>query len=714
MSRKKKQSKQLNKIKRTIVEVFRTNPNKTLNYKQASTRVGASDAVSRHFVQTALAILKDEGYLDTEKKGQYKLKEAPGLLEGTIDITQAGRAFVLVDGIDEEVIIPQNKTGSALQGDLVGVRVTRTKKSGRLEGVVEKVIERHKTDFVGVIQNSKNYSFVEADSRKVHVDFYVDAAKTKGAKSGEKVIVRMTDWPKDAKNPFAEVIEILGQPGNNDTEIHAILAEYGLPYDFPKKVESEAQNISTEITKEEIKKRKDLRNITTFTIDPEDAKDFDDALSVEKLPNGNWSIGIHIADVSHFVIPKSHLDKEAYKRGNSVYLVDRVVPMLPEVLSNGLCSLRPNEDKLAFSAVFELTPDAKIIGEWFGKTIINSNKRFVYEEAQEVLKQGKGEFYDELKLLNDFAKLHRKNRLNKGALDIESSEVRFRLNENGDPIELFEKVSQDTNKLVEEFMLMANRKVAEFVAKPKPNQIITPFVFRIHDQPNEEKIEELKKNLFRFGYKIKEEKNKPISYALNNVMQEAKANKDLSIIAPMCIKSMAKAVYSADNIGHYGLAFDYYTHFTSPIRRYADLMVHRILQDKLEGRKGNFPQNLLEDVCKHISNTEKQAVDAERASIKFMQVKYMQDKVGEVFAGRISGVTDWGIFIELIDNKCEGMIRLSAIEGDYYYFDSDAMVVRGQNTKEEFGLGDELMIKVKDVNLLRKQIEFELIDVVYQ
>ena len=543
------------------------------------------------------------------------------------------------------------------------------------------------------------------------MDFYIDKSKLKGSINGQKVLVEFTDWPARAKNPYANVVDILGAPGENDTEIHAILADFGLPYEFPSKVEKDAEKISTIITSEEIKKRKDLRGVTTFTIDPEDAKDFDDALSIEKLENGNWSIGVHIADVSHYVVPSTHLDKEAYKRGNSVYLVDRVVPMLPEVLSNGLCSLRPNEEKLAFSAIFEMNLEAEIQDVWLGKTIIESNKRFAYEDAQEIIDNQKGELLEELNLLNKFAKIHRKKRLENGALNIESTEVRFRLSESGEPIDLFEKKVIDTNKLIEEFMLLANKKVTEYMSKPEKDKKITPFVFRIHDKPTPEKLVELKKYLFRFGYKLNEVKGKSISHALNQVMQEAKANNDLHIVAPMCIKSMSKAIYSAENIGHYGLAFQYYSHFTSPIRRYADLIVHRLLFEKLNKERPSFSEETLTDVCKHISSTEKQAVDAERASIKFMQVKYLKEKIGEEFSGKVSGVTEWGIFVELNENKCEGLVRLNSIEGDYYYFDSDKLVVKGQNTGREIGLGDQLIIKVKDVNLIRKQIDFELIEV---
>lgn len=709
MSRKKKQQKQLGKLKRAVVHVFKTNPKKEFNYKQVSALVNAKDAVSKHFVQTAMAILKEEEFLSDQGKGKYKLNDVPSLFEGKIDITASGRAFVFVEELGEEIVIAPNNVGVALNGDKVSARMVSQRKSGKVEGAVVEVLERAKTDFVGTIQIKPNFSFVVADNRKIHVDFYIDKKKTGAAKTGEKVIIRMTDWPIGAKNPYAEVIDVLGKPGENDTEIHAILAEFGLPYEFSNKVEKEAENIPVEITKDEISKRLDLREITTFTIDPEDAKDFDDALSVEKLKNGNWNIGVHIADVSHYVTPKTHLDKEAYKRGNSVYLVDRVVPMLPEVLSNGLCSLRPNEEKLAFSAVFEMNEEGDVLNTWLGKTVIESDKRFSYEAAQEVIDNQTGDFLEELNLLNKFAKKHRAIRQEKGALNIESSEVRFRLSENGDPVDLFEKVSQDTNKLIEEFMLLANRKVTEYMAKPEKDKRIVPFVFRIHDKPSPEKLEELKKYLFRFGYKLKEVKGKPISYAINQVLEEAKANGDSQIISPMCIKSMSKAVYSAENIGHYGLAFDYYSHFTSPIRRYADLIVHRLLFERLNNETPSLNEVVLADVCKHISGTEKQAVDAERSSIKFMQVKYLNDHIGEEFKGRVSGVTEWGLFIELIDNKCEGLIRLSSIEGDYYYFDSEKLTIKGQRTNEEFGLGDELLIRVKNVDLVRRQIDFELL-----
>ena len=707
--KKNKDKKVKSRLTTAILFAFKTNPQAELGVKQICSLLNIKDHRLRVLSEEILKELAGQQQIVSVGNGRYTFNSSPSLYEGTIDFTTTGRAFVMIDDLQEEFILKQGRTKNALNGDKVSVRKIKTNTSGRIEAEVVEVLQRGKTEFVGSIQIKKNYAFFIADNKKIHVDFYVEKSKTLSAKDGQKVIVKLIEWPKRTDNPIGEVIEVLGNAGENDTEIHSILSEFGLPYKFPDKVHQEAESISKELSKEEISKRKDLRNTTTFTIDPYDAKDFDDALSIKKLDENTHEIGVHIADVSYYVKPQTLLDKEAYGRGNSVYLVDRVVPMLPEALSNELCSLRPNEDKFTFSAIFKMNNQAEILDVWLGKTVINSDKRFSYEEAQEILKTGEGPFCEEITLLDKFAKIHRKKRLNSGALNIESSEVKFRLNEKGEPVDVFEKIMQDTNQLIEEFMLLANKAVAEFIGKPSKNKQIWPFVYRIHDQPSEEKIEELKKYLSRFGYSIKPEKNKPISYALNNVMEEAKKKNDLHIIAPMCIKSMAKAVYSPQNIGHYGLAFDYYTHFTSPIRRYADLVVHRILEHKLnENKQPNFKTEILDAVCKHISGMEKLAVDAERASVKFMQIKYLSDRIGEVFDGKISGVTEWGIFVELNQNKCEGLIRLNSLTDDYYYFDNDKLIIKGQRRGKTFGLGDSITIKVKNVDLVKKQIDFEL------
>jgi len=707
--KKNKDKKVKSRLTTAILFAFKTNPQAELGVKQICSLLNIKDHRLRVLSEEILKELAGQQQIVSVGNGRYTFNSSPSLYEGTIDFTTTGRAFVMIDDLQEEFILKQGRTKNALNGDKVSVRKIKTNTSGRIEAEVVEVLHRGKTEFVGSIQIKKNYAFFIADNKKIHVDFYVEKSKTLSAKDGQKVIVKLIEWPKRTDNPIGEVIEVLGNAGENDTEIHSILSEFGLPYKFPDKVHQEAESISKELSKEEISKRKDLRNTTTFTIDPYDAKDFDDALSIKKLDENTHEIGVHIADVSYYVKPQTLLDKEAYGRGNSVYLVDRVVPMLPEALSNELCSLRPNEDKFTFSAIFKMNNQAEILDVWLGKTVINSDKRFSYEEAQEILKTGEGPFCEEITLLDKFAKIHRKKRLNSGALNIESSEVKFRLNEKGEPVDVFEKIMQDTNQLIEEFMLLANKAVAEFIGKPSKNKQIWPFVYRIHDQPSEEKIEELKKYLSRFGYSIKPEKNKPISYALNNVMEEAKKKNDLHIIAPMCIKSMAKAVYSPQNIGHYGLAFDYYTHFTSPIRRYADLVVHRILEHKLnENKQPNFKTEILDAVCKHISGMEKLAVDAERASVKFMQIKYLSDRIGEVFDGKISGVTEWGIFVELNQNKCEGLIRLNSLTDDYYYFDNDKLIIKGQRRGKTFGLGDSITIKVKNVDLVKKQIDFEL------
>jgi ribonuclease R len=708
MKKQKKENKVKSRLQKAVQFLFKTQPDAEMSLKQVASVLNIRDAFLKDQLSQVLNELVGHGVIIATSKERYTYNTNPSTEQGIIDFTPNGRAFVKLEGTEIEYIIKPQKSKNALVGDTVSVRKLSKNKAGRFEAEVLEVLNRNKTQFVGTIQASKNFAFFVPDNRKVHVDFYIHKERLNGAKDGQKVVIKLVDWPDKVDNPYGEVIEVLGNAGENDTEIHAILAEFGLPYKFPDKVHSEAENIPKEISANEIAKRKDLRNIATFTIDPYDAKDFDDALSVNKLDENTYEIGVHIADVSHYVTPQTHLDKEGYSRGNSVYLVDRVVPMLPEALSNELCSLRPNEDKLTFSAIFKMNEHAEILSVWLGKTIINSDKRFSYEEAQEVINTKNGPFLEELVLLNGFAKIHRKKRLDKGALDIMSTEVKFRLDEQGKPVDVFEKQSQDTNKLIEEFMLLANKAVAEYIGKPEKNKIIWPFVYRIHDQPNQEKLEDLRKYLARFGYSIKEEKNKPISYALNKVLEEARKNNDEHIIAPMCIKSMAKAIYSPNNIGHYGLAFDYYTHFTSPIRRYADLMVHRILEQKLNNEKTHYKLDLLEGVCKHISGTEKLAVDAERASIKFMQIKFLEDKIGLSFSGKISGVTEWGIFVELSDSKCEGLIRLNTIDDDYYYFDAEKLLVIGQRKGRTFGLGDEITIRVKAVDIVKKQIDFEL------
>jgi ribonuclease R len=611
-----------------------------------------------------------------------------------------------------------------MHGDLVKVKLFPSNK-GKQEGKIIEVIERAKIKFVGVIQLSARFAFLVPSNNKVHVDIYIPLDKLNGAKNGQKAIAKIVEWNKNGLNPIGEIIEVLGDVGENNTEMHAILAEFGLPYEFPKDVERAADLIPIIITKEEIAKRRDFRNITTFTIDPVDAKDFDDALSIQKLKTGNWEIGVHIADVSHYVKSGSMIDQEAVSRATSIYLVDRVVPMLPEVLSNNVCSLRPNEDKLCFSAVFEITDEAEVVNEWFGRTIINSNKRFTYEEAQNIIETEEGEFGDDILTLNRLAKILRANRFKTGSIAFEKAEVKFHLDEVGNPTGVFFKTAKDSNQLIEDFMLLANRKVAEFVGKTKiektedrrqsqergKNQDTKrAFVYRVHDKPNPDKLANFAEFVSKFGYKLNIKNDKAVADSMNNLLKEVNEKKEAGMIEMLAIRTMAKAIYTTKNIGHYGLGFEYYTHFTSPIRRYPDVMVHRLLQHYLDGgQSADIAQ--LEEQCKHSSDMEKLAADAERASIKYKQVQFLTDKIGQEFDGIISGVTEWGIFVELIENHCEGMVRIRELRDDNYYFDADNYCLRGRRHGKILSLGDTVRIEIKRADLIKKQLDFALVEV---
>ena len=572
----------------------------------------------------------------------------------------------------------------------------------------------------------KNMHSLFPTVRKMLVDIFIPQHLLNNAQNGQKVIAEIADWPKGTKNPIGKITKLLGWPGDNDVEMNSILSEFGFPLSFPKRVEDESEAISESIPAAEIQKRRDFRDIPTFTIDPADAKDFDDALSIRKLANGNWEIGVHIADVSHFVRPTTQLDKEAYFRATSVYLVDRVIPMLPEKLSNGVCSLRPNEDKLCFSSVFEMNDQAHVINSWFGKTIIHSINRFSYEQAQEVLETGSGIMSSELLQMNTLAKILRNERFKKGAIAFEKVEVRFKLDEKGKPLGVYLKESKDSNKLIEEFMLLANRSVAEFVGRK--HQVLSenkrvrnneerenirvekkPFVYRVHDSPVSERLENFVAFAGKWGYKLKIGNDREIASSLNGLMKDLKGKKEQNVLEQLAVRTMSKAVYTTDNVGHYGLAFDFYTHFTSPIRRYPDILVHRLLEFYLEGKSG-VDQDLLEEQCKHSTQMEIKASEAERASIKYKQVEFLQDKIGETFDGLISGVTEWGLYVEIVENKCEGMIRLRDLADDFYEFDDTNYCVIGTRTKRKYTLGDSVKVQVVRCDLLRKQIDFRMIN----
>lgn len=635
-------------------------------------------------------------------------------------MTSRKTAYFICEEFEEDVFIPTGNLNHALDKDRVKVYVYNRRKGKRPEGEVIEVLERDKTEFVGVIDIQKNFAFVSTANAKMYTDIFIPKDKIGDAEQGDVVIAKIEDWPKKADSPFGSIIKVLGRPGEHDTEIHAILAEYGLPYDFPIEVEMYAQKIDTSIHESEIKNRRDMRDTLTFTIDPKDAKDFDDALSFKKLDNGNYEIGIHIADVSYYLQEGTILDDEAYKRATSVYLVDRVVPMLPEVLSNFACSLRPHEEKYTFSAIFEINEKAQVMNQWFGRTVIYSDQRFAYEEAQYIIETKDDTIPAEISLtgkpykvdapiveatlkLDELAKILRRKRMADGAISFDKVEVKFNLNEAAEPVGVYFKVSKDANHLIEEFMLLANRKVAEFIGKQKKT-----FVYRIHDEPNEDKLINLQTVISKFGYSINFKSKGDISKSLNQLLTDVNGKKEQNLVDTLAIRTMSKAKYSTDNIGHYGLAFDYYSHFTSPIRRYPDVMVHRLLQYYLDGGK-SADAELYEEKSEHSSNMEALATNAERDSIKYMQVKYMQDHKDQEFLGVISGVTEWGIYVEIVENKCEGMCRIREIKDDYYTFDEKQYALVGEISKQILQLGDEVIVKVKNADLVKKQLDFHFI-----
>ncbi|WP_431295041.1 ribonuclease R [Pedobacter sp. P26] len=696
-------------LNQLVSDVFEKNNNQLLNYKQVSAKLNLNDQESRETILEILKEGKSAGIFLEPEKGKFKLKELQNFIIGTVDMTADGSAYIVPeDEFEKDIFVAPRKLKNALHGDTVKAYVFAKKSGRKNDGEVIEIIKRAKSDFTGVIKISDRFAFVIADDKKMMHDIFVPLADTHEAKNGQRVLVTLSDWPESAKNPIGIVKHVLGNQGENNTEMNAILAQYGFPLEFPPQVEREANAIPEEISAAEIAKRKDFRKVLTFTIDPADAKDFDDAISYQKLPNGNYEIGVHIADVSHYVIQGTELDKEAYSRATSVYLVDRVIPMLPERLSNGVCSLRPNEDKLCFAAVFELDEQANIQNEWYGRTVIHSDRRFSYEEAQEVIESKSGDYATEIQKLNELAYILRDRKFKNGAISFESTEVKFKLDDSGKPIGVYVKERKDAHKLIEDYMLLANRKVAEFIAKKTKGKDKLTFVYRVHDSPNMETLNTFATFASRFGYKINTKSDKEIAKSLNNLMADVEGKKEQNILTSLAIRSMAKAIYSTKKTSHYGLAFEYYTHFTSPIRRYPDVMAHRLLQTYLDGGK-SADMEFYEVACVHSSAMEKRAADAERASIKYKQAEYLENNIGTEYKGIISGVTEWGMYVEIEENKCEGMIRLRDISDDFYVLDEKNYCIVGQRKKKKYQLGDEVMIRVKKVDLSKRQIDFTLI-----
>jgi len=740
MTKKKHRKPSHNKISNltnTILSILKKDRNQTFNYKQIASKLGVNDSSSRNQIIKKLQQLKAKQEIEEVDRGKFKAIVNTEYHIGRVDMASRGSGYIICDDFEDDVYIASNNMNKALHGDEVEFYAYKRRNRGKKEGEVTNIIKRAKSEYVGVIQihQKKNFAFVVPDGNKMYTDIFVPINKINNAEDGDKVLVSLEDWPEKADSPHGKVLKVLGKPGEHNTEIHAILAEYGLPLEFPHEVEEFANKINTSITAAEIAKRRDMRKDLTFTIDPKDAKDFDDALSFKVLDDGLFEIGIHIADVSHYLQEGTILDDEAYERATSVYLVDRVVPMLPEILSNGACSLRPHEEKYTFSAVFKMNDKAEIKDQWFGRTVTYSDARFAYEEAQAIIENNvtlsgvdvlknpekinltipkevaiSGKEYKTTKAvaqatlkLDELAKIMRRKRMSSGAISFDKVEVKFNLDEEANPVGVYFKTSRDANKLIEEFMLLANRKVGEFIGKQKKT-----FVYRVHDEPKDEKLAALQNVVGRFGYKLDFKDRKSVSSSLNNLLKDVHGKKEQNLVDTLTIRTMSKAEYSTHNIGHYGLAFDYYSHFTSPIRRYPDVMAHRLLQHYLDGGQ-SVSQDAYEDKCNHSSNMENLATKAERDSIKYMQIRFMEDHKNEEFVGVISGVTDWGIYIEIISNKCEGMVSVRDMKDDHYMFDEDHYALIGKNSKTMYQLGDEVVVRVKNTDLVKKHLDFTLI-----
>lgn len=692
-----------------IMSLFHSSPKEPFNYKQVSKIIGVDNAVQKLQVADILYDLCAEDVITEIDRGRYRLNSLGTVAVGTFSRRSNGKnSFIPEDG-GSPVFVAERNAMHAMDGDKVKVQLLAKRRGAEPEAEVVEILESKERTFVGKLQVARGFAFLVTENKTLANDIFIPKEKLKGGKNGDKAIVRIVEWPDEAKNPLGEVVDILGTAGQNNAEMHAILAEFGLPYKYPVSVEKAADKIPDVISAEEIAKREDFRGVLTFTIDPKDAKDFDDALSFRVLDNGNYEIGVHIADVTHYVTPGSIIDREAESRATSVYLVDRTIPMLPERLCNQICSLRPNEEKLCFSAVFEMSKEAEVLNSRIGRTVINSDRRYTYEEAQEIIETGEGDNKEAILILNGLAKKIRERRFKDGAINFERYEVKFEIDENGKPLSVYFKESKDANKLIEEFMLLANRTVAEFVGKVKKGQAKKTFVYRIHELPDPDKMENFASFIRRFGYKLKTDGSKTeVSKGINGLLDSVQGKPEENLIETVAIRAMQKAKYSTDNAGHYGLAFTYYTHFTSPIRRYPDMVVHRLLERYLAGGLSVI-KSKYEEICEHCSTMEQTAANAERASIKYKQVEFMSDKLGRVYDGVISGVTEWGLYVELNENKCEGLVPIRDLDDDYYEFDEKSYCLIGRRKKQQYRLGDPITIKVAQANLERKQLDFMLV-----